>query len=181
MGKTGFQRLLTVDGQSAAGPQFLEAPAGRCQARIAWKHMGWIRAAPWARRCGCHSPCSHSECLSWLRSRAEGYGACLPMWTGIPLEAHCVQASFPQNCCWITMAHSSSPLLWFGSIPPCCVHGCMNGPAPFHTLVGLQGRHGTNSALCLACSGCWQPCPQQGGWNLVIFKVPSNLSHSMIV
>lgn len=93
MGKTGFKRLLTIDGQSAAGLQFLEAPAGRCQARIAWKLMGWIRAAPWAHRCGCHSPCS--QCLSWLGSLAEGYGTCLPMWIGIPLEACWVQVSFP--------------------------------------------------------------------------------------
>jgi len=32
-----------------------------------------------------------------------------------------------------------------------------------------------------ASSSTWQLCLQQGGWNLMIFKVPSNPSHSVIL
>jgi len=30
-------------------------------------------------------------------------------------------------------------------------------------------------------SSCWCPCSWQGGWNQMIFKVPSNPNHSMIL
>lgn len=47
------------------------------------------------------------------------------------------------------------------------------------TLEAQKANSCTCSALYRLHLGCWQAFPQQGSWNEMIFKVPSNQSHSI--